>query len=112
MSDKITISVIKADMGGYVGHSSLHTDLLKAAEDRLSNAASCSLLKITLEQHRSALYTIIRSGHDGRGGPTCRSMIIFATIARKSLQYFFHSRNLRRSRLLNVPTVRVIRSKS
>lgn len=44
MSDKITISVIKADVGGYVGHSSLHSDLLKAAEERLSNAAEKGVL--------------------------------------------------------------------
>lgn len=44
MSDKITISVIKADVGGYVGHSSLHSDLLKAAEDRLSSAAEKRVL--------------------------------------------------------------------
>lgn len=39
MSNKITLSVIKADVGGYVGHSSIHPDLTKAAEERLSNAA-------------------------------------------------------------------------
>jgi fructose 1,6-bisphosphate aldolase/phosphatase len=38
MSGKITLSVIKADVGGYVGHSSIHPDLLKTAADRLSNA--------------------------------------------------------------------------
>lgn len=38
MSGKITVSVIKADVGGYVGHSSIHPDLMKTAEDRLSNA--------------------------------------------------------------------------
>ncbi len=38
MAERITLSVIKADVGGYVGHSSIHSDLLKTAEDRLSNA--------------------------------------------------------------------------
>lgn len=38
MSGKITLSVIKADVGGYVGHSSMHPDLMNAAEERLSNA--------------------------------------------------------------------------
>jgi fructose 1,6-bisphosphate aldolase/phosphatase len=38
MAEKITLSVIKADVGGFVGHSSIHSDLLKTAEDRLSNA--------------------------------------------------------------------------
>ncbi len=44
MPDKITISVIKADVGGYVGHSSIHSDLLKTAEERLSNAAEKGVL--------------------------------------------------------------------
>ncbi len=38
MPNKITLSIIKADVGGYVGHSSIHPDLIKTAEDRLSNA--------------------------------------------------------------------------
>lgn len=38
MAEKITLSVIKADVGGFVGHSSIHADLLNTAEDRLSNA--------------------------------------------------------------------------
>ncbi len=38
MAENITLSVIKADVGGYVGHSSIHSDLLKTAEDRLANA--------------------------------------------------------------------------
>lgn len=29
MHGKITVSVIKADVGGYVGHSPMHPDLLK-----------------------------------------------------------------------------------
>ncbi|MEO0083326.1 MAG: fructose-1,6-bisphosphate aldolase/phosphatase [candidate division WOR-3 bacterium] len=35
---KITISVIKADIGGYVGHSSSHPDILKKAETILQKA--------------------------------------------------------------------------
>jgi fructose 1,6-bisphosphatase len=35
MSDKITLSVIKADVGGYVGHSAMHDDLLEEARRRL-----------------------------------------------------------------------------
>ena len=31
MSDKITLSVIKADVGGYVGHSAIHEDLMEEA---------------------------------------------------------------------------------
>lgn len=35
---KITLSVIKADVGGYVGHSTMHPDLLEEAKKRLSVA--------------------------------------------------------------------------
>ncbi len=35
MDDKITLSVIKADVGGFVGHSSMHDELLEEADDRL-----------------------------------------------------------------------------
>ncbi|HUU99224.1 MAG TPA: fructose-1,6-bisphosphate aldolase/phosphatase [Phycisphaerae bacterium] len=35
---KITLSVIKADVGGYVGHSSIHPRLMEEAEKRLTRA--------------------------------------------------------------------------
>jgi fructose 1,6-bisphosphate aldolase/phosphatase len=38
MAGKVTLSVIKADVGGYVGHSSIHPDLVKKAEEVLSEA--------------------------------------------------------------------------
>ncbi|NWF52751.1 MAG: fructose 1,6-bisphosphatase [Nitrospirae bacterium] len=44
MAEKITLSVIKADVGGFVGHSSIHNDLLETAKDRLSNALEKGLL--------------------------------------------------------------------
>lgn len=34
---KITVSVIKADVGGFVGHSSVHPDLLEAARSHLAD---------------------------------------------------------------------------
>ncbi|MCR4431374.1 MAG: fructose-1,6-bisphosphatase [Tepidanaerobacteraceae bacterium] len=36
MSEKITLSVIKADIGGFVGHSSVHPELLQEAEESLA----------------------------------------------------------------------------
>ncbi len=36
MPDKITVSVIKADVGGYVGHSCVHPDLLDKARETLA----------------------------------------------------------------------------
>ena len=34
---KITLSVIKADVGGFVGHSDVHPDLLSAANEYLAD---------------------------------------------------------------------------
>jgi fructose 1,6-bisphosphate aldolase/phosphatase len=38
MAEPITLSVIKADIGGYVGHSGMHPALMEAAEERLDFA--------------------------------------------------------------------------
>ena len=38
MPNKITLSVIKADIGGFVGHSSMHPDLLKMAAELMATA--------------------------------------------------------------------------
>jgi fructose 1,6-bisphosphate aldolase/phosphatase len=40
----ITLSVIKADIGGYVGHSSSHPDVLRRAEEKLAQAKDKGLL--------------------------------------------------------------------
>lgn len=40
MDEKISLSVIKADIGGYVGHSSIHPDLIEDAKERLKGAQS------------------------------------------------------------------------
>ncbi|HEY3375525.1 MAG TPA: fructose-1,6-bisphosphate aldolase/phosphatase [Candidatus Aquicultor sp.] len=44
MPGKITLSVIKADVGGYVGHSDVHPALLKRAEERLEAAKKEGLI--------------------------------------------------------------------
>jgi fructose 1,6-bisphosphate aldolase/phosphatase len=44
MAEKITISVIKADVGGYVGHSSMHPALMEEAEEKLEDAKRRRLL--------------------------------------------------------------------
>ncbi|NOX61998.1 MAG: fructose 1,6-bisphosphatase [Chloroflexi bacterium] len=38
MAEPITLSVIKADIGGYVGHSGMHPALMEAAQERLEFA--------------------------------------------------------------------------
>jgi len=40
----ITLTVIKADVGGYVGHSSVHPDLIAKAEEKLSSVRDKGLL--------------------------------------------------------------------
>ncbi|MCX7855154.1 MAG: fructose-1,6-bisphosphatase, partial [Anaerolineae bacterium] len=42
--DRITLSVIKADVGGFVGHSSVHDELIEEAEDRLEAAVKEDLI--------------------------------------------------------------------
>lgn len=44
MTDKLTFSVIKADVGGYVGHSSVHPELMQTARDRIAEAVSKGML--------------------------------------------------------------------
>jgi fructose 1,6-bisphosphate aldolase/phosphatase len=41
---KITLSVIKADIGGYVGHSDSHPEILDLAREKLDKAQSSGLL--------------------------------------------------------------------
>jgi fructose 1,6-bisphosphate aldolase/phosphatase len=41
---KVTISAIKADVGGYVGHSAVHPEMIEAAEDRVREAIGHGLL--------------------------------------------------------------------
>lgn len=36
--EKTTLSVIKADVGGFVGHTNVHPDIIDAAKERLHNA--------------------------------------------------------------------------
>jgi fructose 1,6-bisphosphate aldolase/phosphatase len=44
MANLITLSVIKADVGGYVGHSAVHPELIDAARERVSQAIERKLL--------------------------------------------------------------------
>ncbi|MCS7206337.1 MAG: fructose-1,6-bisphosphatase [Dehalococcoidia bacterium] len=41
---RITLSVIKADIGGYVGHSSIHPDLVSTAQEMLEQARRRGIL--------------------------------------------------------------------
>ncbi|GAI86078.1 unnamed protein product, partial [marine sediment metagenome] len=41
---KVTLSIIKADIGGYVGHSDSHPECLSAAGDSMAKAKKSGLL--------------------------------------------------------------------
>lgn len=49
MSKEITLSIIKADVGGWVGHGSVHPDLSAAAEAELASAKKKGLI---IDYHR------------------------------------------------------------
>lgn len=44
MESKLTFSVIKADIGGFVGHSAIHPDLIEEAKGRLAPVQKAGLL--------------------------------------------------------------------
>jgi fructose 1,6-bisphosphate aldolase/phosphatase len=44
MSNRITVSLIKADVGGYPGHSSVHPALIETAEAKLEEAKKSGIL--------------------------------------------------------------------
>ena len=46
---RLTLSVIKADIGGYVGHSESHPDILTKARERMDKAKKQGLLGFTAE---------------------------------------------------------------
>jgi len=41
---KITVSVIKADIGGWVGHSAIHPALIQNAQEKLATAKTSGVL--------------------------------------------------------------------
>jgi fructose 1,6-bisphosphate aldolase/phosphatase len=51
MAESITLSVIKADVGGLVGHSGMHEDLMAVADEHLDKAQVTGLL---LDYHVTA----------------------------------------------------------
>lgn len=50
-SKKLTLSVIKADIGGWVGHSAIHPALIENAREKLGAAKTGGLL---VDYHVSA----------------------------------------------------------
>jgi len=90
--EKITLSVIKADVGGFVGHSDIHPDLLKKAEDELAKAKKDGLI---IDSHRGKVGDDIALIMTHRKGPDNEDIHRFAwetfekctEVARKLHQY-------------------------
>ena len=61
----VTVSVIKADIGGMVGHSSSHPDILALGQRELDAAKQSGLL---IDGHGSALRRRHVPDHDARPG--------------------------------------------
>lgn len=65
MPGKITLSIIKADVGGYVGHGDVHPALSEKAEERLAGAKKSGLL---VDYHRGKVgddTALIMTHHKG-----------------------------------------------
>src|SRR3972149_3224133 len=73
--EKITLSVIKADVGGFVGHSDVHPALLKKAEEELEKAKAGGLL---IDYHRGKVGDDIALIMTHRQGPDNEDLHRFA----------------------------------
>lgn len=71
MPEEITISLIKADIGGFVGHSSVHPDLLACARDRMARAVQEGLL---IDSHATAVGDDVELIMTHRNGVDCESV--------------------------------------
>lgn len=89
---KITLSVIKADVGGFVGHSDVHPDLLAKAEEKLAEAKSKSII---IDFHRGKVGDDIALIMTHKKGPNNKEIHQFAwetfeectEVAKKNKQY-------------------------
>ena len=66
---ELTLSVIKADVGGYVGHSSSHPDVIQKAKEKLEHAQGKGLLidhHVTVCGDDLQLIMTHRHGEDNR----------------------------------------------
>ncbi|MBI4743916.1 MAG: fructose 1,6-bisphosphatase [Actinobacteria bacterium] len=75
MGEKITLSIIKADVGGWVGHSSVHPDLLSKTEECLENAKNQGLI---IDYHRGKVGDDIALIMTHRHGPDNENIHKFA----------------------------------
>jgi fructose 1,6-bisphosphate aldolase/phosphatase len=74
MAESITLSVIKADVGGLVGHSGMHEDLMAVADEHLDKAQVTGLL---LDYHVTACgddLELIMTHRQGTDSPAIHGM--------------------------------------
>ena len=66
---KTTLSIIKADVGGFPGHASVHPELMKKAEEELGNAKKNGLIKdyyVSFAQSRTFCANVAHRELDSR----------------------------------------------
>src|SRR6516225_5264509 len=64
---EITLSVIKADTGGYVGHSAVHPQMVELARERVQGAVASGLLIAAQVSHVGDDLALIMSHARGPG---------------------------------------------
>ncbi len=64
---KTTISLIKADIGGWPGHASMHPELIKVAKEELSRAVETGIIKSFYVAHVGDDLELIMSHNRGVG---------------------------------------------
>ncbi|MBI5198395.1 MAG: fructose 1,6-bisphosphatase, partial [Nitrospirae bacterium] len=64
-NQKTTISLIKADIGGYVGHSSSHPDILEAAGKKMAEAQEKRILVDYRVMHCGDDLELLMTHHNG-----------------------------------------------
>jgi len=74
LSEKLTLSVVKADVGGFVGHSSVHPALLDKAREVLAKAKDNGLLVDFYVGHVGDDINLIMTHRNGLDHPGIHSM--------------------------------------
>ncbi len=73
-ADEITVSVIKADVGGWVGHSSIHPDLIDAAEEHLDSAKTNERIEDYHVTHCGDDLNLIITHRQGNDSDICHGL--------------------------------------
>ena len=74
----ITISAIKADVGGYVGHSAMHPEVLEKGREEVEKARQQGLQIVRLIHPQAVIAPSVEIGH----GPTIMATAVINTDSR------------------------------